>query len=144
MNRICACAAVVAALSAMSVPASALILGVAWTGNATQMPVAEPLPATQALSPEGKPVRVISLSPSHSPAEAVISSWQGDTSGLDGPGPAAQPSAKPDAATAMQTKPAIRPADHVAAARKPAAAPRRNTRTASASAKKVFMVSGLY
>jgi hypothetical protein len=44
----------------------------------------------------------------------------------------------------MQTKPAIRPADHVAAARKPAAAPRRNTRTASASAKKVFMVSGLY
>jgi hypothetical protein len=145
MNRIYACAAVVAALSAISVPASALMLGLAWSGNATQMSITEPLPAAQALSPEGKPVRVISLSPSQSPVEVVATSWQGDPSALDGPGPTAQPSAKPGPATAMQTKPAIRPGDHgAAAARKRAAASPHNTHTRSASAKNTFMVSGLY
>jgi hypothetical protein len=108
------------------------------------MSTTEPLPAAQALSPEGKPVRVISLSLSHSPAEVAVSSWQGDTSGLDRPELAAPPSAKPEPAAAMQTKPAIRPADRSAAAHKHTAASRRNKQTGSASAKKLFMVSGLY
>jgi len=73
-----------------------------------------------------------------------VSSWQGDTSGIDRPELAAPPSAKPEPAAAMQNKPALRPADHGAAARKPAAASRRNTQTGSALAKKLFVVSGLY
>jgi hypothetical protein len=144
MNRLCVCATVVVMLSALSVPATALIFGAAPTGNAEQVSPAGPLAVTQALSPDGKPVRVISLSPTNPPADGVVTSWHSDASRPSGSEFSAPPSAKPEPTEEVSTKPAINTADDTHVVRKPAAAPRRNTRSASASARKFLVVTGLY
>lgn len=143
MNRIYVCATVVALLSAVSFPAAALMFGSASTREATGVSSKEPQAAAQALSPEGKPVRVISLSPATPSANVVVAVWRPTSSGLAGSELAAPPSAKPQRDAEM-VKPVILPADHARPARKAAAAPRRSPGSASVSSKKLFLVSGLF
>lgn len=143
MNRIYVCATAVAVLSAVSFPAAALMFTAASTRDATGVSIKEPPAAAQTLSPEGKPVRVISLSPPDPRTDVVVASWQPSSSGFNGSEVAAPPSAKPEPVAEM-VKPAIRPANQARPARKAAAAPRQSAGSASASAKKFFIVGGLF
>ena len=78
MNRIGLCAIVVAALSVISFPVGALILNSAASGDASSASSSESAGASApALSPDGKPVRVISLSASVRPGEVPASSNSG-------------------------------------------------------------------
>jgi hypothetical protein len=144
MNRLGVCAAVVAMVSALSVPARALIFGATPTENAARTSVEEPLGAARTLSPEGKPVRIISLTQANPPADRVATSWQPVPSESSGSEIATLPSAKPEPVPATSSKPAILAVDHAHPVRKPAAAAHRNTRSALPSTKRFLLASGLY
>ena len=77
--RIGICATVVVALSAISFPVGALILNSAASGDANSASVREPAASAPALSPDGKPVRVISLSAGVRPGEVPASSTPAET-----------------------------------------------------------------
>jgi hypothetical protein len=144
MGRFYLCATVVAALLAVSYPAGALMFGAASTLDRQAAPAAQPLAAApSALSPEGRPVRVISLPAVDRPAVAAVASAQ----------PAIEPSAS-EPASMPKTKLApeseqratpvvVHSAELVRPAPKPAPLPRRSTRQASAPIKKVFALSAL-
>jgi hypothetical protein len=74
----------------------------------------------------------------------VATSWHPDSPGLNGSELAPWPSTKAEPASEMSAKLAIHPADYAHPVRKRAAAPQRNTRSVSATAKRLFLVSGLY
>ena len=138
MNRIGLCAIVVAALSVISFPVGALILNSAASGDASSASSSESAGASApALSPDGKPVRVISLSASVRPTPAEMS----------------QPAVVDLAPTAVtvpaevletQTAPAIHRALPAHSGPKRKAAAPQGMRSASAPAKKAFVISGLF
>jgi hypothetical protein len=122
MNRLCAYAIVVAALSAVSYPAGALMFGAVSTANA---PLVQADAPPQARSPEGKPVRVISLLPADPPVEAA-SPAQPEMSGLGFVQPAPRPETDPKPVSAVRAKPVVHAAADVrGASKRGVAAPRR-------------------
>jgi hypothetical protein len=126
MKRLYAYAIIVAALSAVSFPAGALMFGVASTANA---PLVQADAPPQALSPAGKPVRVISLLPADPPVESA-SPAQPDMSGLGFVQPAPLPDADPKPVSAVQAKPIVHAAGEVRGASKHAVAAPRRARSA--------------
>jgi hypothetical protein len=136
MNRIGLCAIVVAALSVISFPVGALILNSAANGDASSASSSESAGASApALSPDGKPVRVISLSANAQPGEV-------SRPAIADLAPTA--ATKPVEALETQTAPVMHRAllSHSAPKRK-AGAPQ-SARSASAPAKKAFVISGLF
>jgi hypothetical protein len=144
MNRIGLCAIAVAALSVISFPVGALILNSAASGDANSASVREPAASAPALSPDGKPVRVISLSASVRPEEVPASSTPAETSRLAVADLASSAAIKPVEVLATQTAPAIHRASPVHSAPKRKAAAPQSMRSASAPAKKAFVISGLF
>jgi len=145
MNRFYLCATVVAALSAVSFPAGALMFGAAPTKDAKSVSIKEPL-TPPALSPEGKPVRVISLLVADRAGDLAATPRQPDLSGLSISELTPPPATKLEPDSEVQAKPAMRPVKYVRVAPEHAVPVQPNTRSASASAlaKKAFVVSGLY
>jgi hypothetical protein len=120
MNRLYAYAIDVAALSAVSFPAGALMFGVASTANA---PLVQADAPPQALSPAGKPVRVISLLPADPPVEAASPARP---SGLGFVQPAPRPEADSKPVSAVRAKPVVHAAADVrGSSKRGVAAPRR-------------------
>lgn len=143
MNRFYLCATVVAALSAVSFPAGALMFGAASIKDAKVVSIKEPLTPT-ALSPEGKPVRVISLLAADRAGDAAPTLRQPELSGLSISEITPPPATKLEPVSEVPAKPAMHPAKHVRPAPRHAVAVQQSTRSASALAKKAFVVSGLY
>jgi hypothetical protein len=147
MNRIGLCATVVAMLSAISFPVGAWMLNSAASGDAGSASVREAAAiSAPVLSPEGKPVRVISLSTSDQSGEAPAISAPTETSRLAVSDTAQASVMKPLAALETQTSPVIRrvPPVHVVSKRKAAAPALGSSRSASVPARKAFMISGLF
>jgi hypothetical protein len=145
MNRIGLCAIVVAALSVISFPVGALILNSAANGDASSASSSESAGASApALSPDGKPVRVISLSANAQPGEVSASSTPAEMSRPAIADLASTAATKPVEALETQTAPVMHRAllSHSAPKRK-AGAPQ-SARSASAPAKKAFVISGLF
>jgi hypothetical protein len=145
MNRIGLCAIVVAALSVISFPVGALILNSAANGDARSASSSESAGASApALSPDGKPVRVISLSANAQPGEVSASSTPAEMSRPAIADLASTAATKPVEALETQTAPVMHRAllSHSAPKRK-AGAPQ-SARSASAPAKKAFVISGLF
>ena len=152
MNRFRLCATIVAALSVVSFSARALIV----SSDASRGPsIAEPAGAQgTALGPDGKPVRVISLSTSDHPASAAEAPLKSRALELaiPEPGPsAAMPLAaelpRPAAVQARQAQaePEAHPALRAHPVPKRIAATPAKGRAASAQAHKPFTVlSGLW
>jgi hypothetical protein len=143
--RIGICATVVVALSAISFPVGALILNSAASGDASSASSSESADASApALSPDGKPVRVISLSAGVRPGEVPASSTPAEMSRLAVSDLASTAAIKPVEVLATQTAPAIHRASPVHSAPKRKAAAPQSMRSASAPAKKAFVISGLF
>jgi hypothetical protein len=143
MNRLGIYAAGIALLSAISLPATAVMFRAAPTGdaqaaavNVSPAPVDKSSVPSPALSPEGKPIRVISL----------------QTSGglqTDAPAPtvaraAAPPVVKPIIQLAEQPVVAPEPQKIMSSVPKHVSSARRATRPASASGKGLVALSSLY
>jgi hypothetical protein len=146
MNRIGFCATVFAALSVISFPVGALMLNSAASGSASSASSSESAGASApALSPDGKPVRV---------KPRRVLSWR-----LLTRGPRQRAETSPPESNSRAPPPAERsskarletptaPATHWAlpvhsASKRKAAAPQ-SMRSASAPAKKAFVISGLF
>jgi len=145
MNRIGLCAIAVAALSVISFPVGALILNSAASGDASSASSSESADASApALSPDGKPVRVISLSASDRPGEVSTSSTPAEMSRPAVADLASTAATKPVEALETQAAPAIHRALPLHSEPKRKAGAPRSTRSASAPAKKAFVISGLF
>lgn len=145
MNRLGLCVVIIAAVSAISFPVGALMLRSAPSLNAIPTDTKESLAATgPALSPDGKPIRVISLSVTDRPGNIPPAS-----TGPDMPAPiiadvASASETRPMAAAEGQVTPAVHPVAPIHLSSKRKAAVAKSTRAASATAKKLFVVSGLF
>jgi hypothetical protein len=145
MNRIGFCATVVAALSVISFPVGALMLNSAASRDASSASSRESAGASApVLSPDGKPVRVISLSASVRPGDVPASSTPAEVSRLAVSDLASTAAIKPVEVLETQTAPAIHRALPVHSAPKRKAAAPQSMRSASAPAKKAFVISGLF
>jgi hypothetical protein len=142
MNRLGLCVVIIAALSAISFPVGALMLGSAPSVDAIPTDIKESVDTTgPALSPEGKSIRVISLS---------VSDRLGN---VPPAGPEMSARVIADVAPTSETKrmtvaegqvtPAVRPVAPIHLTSKRRAAAAKSTRAASAAAKNLFVVSGL-
>jgi hypothetical protein len=122
-----------------------LILNSAASGDASSASSSESAGASApALSPDGKPVRVISLSANAQPGEVSASSTPAEMSRPAIADLASTAATKPVEALETQTAPVMHRAllSHSAPKRK-AGAPQ-SARSASAPAKKAFVISGLF
>jgi len=145
MNRIGLCATIVAALSAISFPVGALMSGSAAGHDASTVLAKGPVDTSApALSPDGKPVRIISLSVNDRSGDLLAASVQPERPQLVASDPAPISATKPIAVSEGPAEAPVHPVLHVRSAPKRTAAAPRVTRVASASAKKAFIVSGLY
>jgi hypothetical protein len=136
MNRLYVGAACVALLSAISFPATAVMFGAAPNANIQARSISvspEPL----ALSPEGKPVRVISLQGSASAA-------QPDAPGLSISSPPQRPEVKPALPSEQPAAVAFEPPKVAPSAPKHVASARRPTRSAATPVKSLVALSSLY
>jgi hypothetical protein len=145
MNRIGFYATVVAALSVISFPVGALMLNSAASGSASSASSSESAGASApALSPDGKPVRVkprrvLSWRLTRGPRQRAETSPPESNSRA--PPPAERSST---ARLETQTAAAIHRALPVHSAPKRKAAAPQSMRSASAPAKKAFVISGLF
>jgi hypothetical protein len=153
MHRVRLLATVVALLSSISFSAEALISGGHASRDAGSMPGGKPADtAKTSLSPDRKPVRVISLSPSDSSTAATApASPPMPQLTLPQPSPSmAQPVVAQEApaaetqAVGAPAKPAIHMAASSQPARKRSAAAPARMRAAAGRAEKPFIVSGLF
>ena len=145
MDRIGFYATVVAALSVISFPVGALMLNSAASGGASSASSSESAGASApALSPDGKPVRVkprrvLSWRLTRGPRQRAETSPPKSNSWAP---PPAERSSK--ARLETQTAPAIHRALPVHSTPKREAAAPQSMRSASAPAKKAFVISGLF
>jgi hypothetical protein len=145
MNRIGLCAIVVAALSVISFPVGALILNSAASGDASSVSSSESAGASApALSPDGKPVRVISLSASAQPGEVSASPTLAEMSRPAVADLASTAATNPVEALETQTAPVMHRALPLHSGPKRKAGAPQSTRSASAPAKKAFVIGGLF
>jgi hypothetical protein len=145
MNRIGLCATIVAALSAISFPSGALMSGSAASHDANAMSTKAPVVSNApALSPDGRPVRVISLSVSDRPGDGLAAPARPEMSPLVVSDLTPTSATKPMAGAEAQAVASIRPELRVHSAPKSAPAAPRLRRAASIPAKNAFIVSGLF
>jgi hypothetical protein len=145
MNRIGFYAMVVAALSVISFPVGALMLNSTASSGASSASSSESTGASApALSPDGKPVRVISLSASVRPGEVPASSTPAEMSRPAVVDLATTAVTVPAEVLETQTAPAIHRALPAHSGPKRKAAAPQGMRSASAPAKKAFVISGLF
>jgi hypothetical protein len=145
MNRLGLCVVIIAAVSAISFPMGALMSRSAPSVDAIPTDVKESVAATgPALSPDGKPIRVISLSVSDQSGDIPPASTGPEMSApvIADVSPASE--TKPVAVAEGQVTPAIHTVAPIHISSKRRAAVAKSTRAASAPAKKLFVVSGLF
>jgi hypothetical protein len=152
MHRLCIGATIVALFSVISFSAGALVSGSTASRDAASPSVSEATATPKtALGPDGKPVRVISLSLSDREADVAAAPQQPQLSlpqvpQLAPPAPAVTEEARAAEVQAVEApaRLAMRPVERAHPALKRIAGRPARTRAASARAEKPFIVSGLF
>ncbi|SDQ97668.1 hypothetical protein SAMN05519103_00281 [Rhizobiales bacterium GAS113] len=146
MKRSYLCAAAAITLSAASFPAAALIFGAGPKPDIRAASATDSLTAApRALSPEGRPVRVISLSDGNKSEAVAVAAAQPDASGPNLSGLVSRPDTKLVADPQGQISAVvIRRSEHAASTPKPAPPARRNAQSASKPLKTASAVATLF